>query len=252
MLNKLPQGLPIDLSSSIGRALVGCWRFTEGGGGVAYDIARRNNGVLTNEPLWTVGDRGRALSLDGVDDYVEVQNTPSISITVGALHVRFLPQSSGSFQNVISKGNLSTDRDGYLVYLFSGEICVELNSASNSSGTLHSGFTVTLGQWCDLVVQWNGFRVQIAVNGALYYNQPQTVVPNSGVYPLRLGINQSYNTPFQGFYDSVNIFNRDLLPSEILRLYQDPDCYLVTERRLKSFAYMNSNVIGDAAFLPIM
>jgi len=40
-----------------------------------------NTGVLVNEPTWTTGRLGSALSFDGVDDYVEIAHSDSLNLT---------------------------------------------------------------------------------------------------------------------------------------------------------------------------
>jgi hypothetical protein len=53
--------------------LVGSWHFNEGSGTVAYDSSgNNNNGNLVNGPTWVDGKFGKALSFDGVDDYVDI------------------------------------------------------------------------------------------------------------------------------------------------------------------------------------
>ena len=61
--------------------MVSYWNFDEGTGTTAYDAFGRNNGIFYNGPVWTTGKVGRALSFDGVDDYVQ---TPFINIFNGA------------------------------------------------------------------------------------------------------------------------------------------------------------------------
>src|SRR5262245_59107499 len=69
--------------------LVGYWTFDEGTGTVASDSSGHNNtGTLKNGPLWTTGKLNTALQFDGIDDYVEVANSPSLSPT-SAVSVSF-------------------------------------------------------------------------------------------------------------------------------------------------------------------
>jgi hypothetical protein len=55
------------------QGLVGYWPFDEGGGTIAKDYSGNgNNGTLVNNPTWTTGKVGGALSFDGANDYVRV------------------------------------------------------------------------------------------------------------------------------------------------------------------------------------
>src|SRR3989338_9509033 len=62
--------------------LVGYWSFNEGIGPYAGDSSgNRNQGTLTNGPTWVDGKRGKALSFDGSNDYVNVASSTSLNIT---------------------------------------------------------------------------------------------------------------------------------------------------------------------------
>jgi len=57
--------------------MVAYWKFDEGQGTAANDSAGRNNGTVHGAE-WTAGRFNNALSFDGVDDYVEVGDDPSL------------------------------------------------------------------------------------------------------------------------------------------------------------------------------
>src|SRR5262249_9128173 len=75
---------PMPVSAAIPAAgLVGYWNFEEGGGSTAADASGNgNNGTLMNmgAPSWIGGRFGMALSFDGVDDYVKVENPANGSL----------------------------------------------------------------------------------------------------------------------------------------------------------------------------
>ena len=58
--------------------LVSCWKFDEGEGSIAYDSAGSNHGTLMNGATWTTGQIDGALSFDGVDDYVHINDAPDL------------------------------------------------------------------------------------------------------------------------------------------------------------------------------
>ncbi len=74
-------GLILIYTSTGSAALVGYWSFNNSGDPGHDDSGNGNNGTLYG-PTWiTPGKIGGALSLDGTDDYVEVQNAPNLNPT---------------------------------------------------------------------------------------------------------------------------------------------------------------------------
>lgn len=82
----------VALKTATDTGLVAYWSFDEGSGTTAEDFspANANTGNLTNGPTWTTGQIGRAVSFDGVDDYVNTTSTIDTSLyTVhGCIHNR--------------------------------------------------------------------------------------------------------------------------------------------------------------------
>jgi hypothetical protein len=84
-------------------SIIGMWLFDEGKGDVAEDSSGNgNNGTLMNDPEWVKGKFGKALSFDGVDDYVDTElNTDdlsspiTISLWMNAAEIKKSPLVSG-------------------------------------------------------------------------------------------------------------------------------------------------------------
>jgi hypothetical protein len=68
-------------SSNVAATLVGEWNFNENAGDTAYDSSGYNNTGAITGATWTSGKQGSALSFDGVDDWVMVQNSSSINVS---------------------------------------------------------------------------------------------------------------------------------------------------------------------------
>lgn len=58
---------------------VGYWKFDEGSGSIAHDSSGNGQDGTVYGAGWTEGISDKALQFDGVDDYVEVPDNPSLS-----------------------------------------------------------------------------------------------------------------------------------------------------------------------------
>ena len=62
--------------------LIGFWTLDQTSGTTAYDASGNGNeGTLMGNPMWTVGNIGGALELDGTEDYVDCGNADILNVT---------------------------------------------------------------------------------------------------------------------------------------------------------------------------
>ena len=105
-------------------SLVGHWTFDENGGTVATDFSGRgNSGTLTNGPTFVAGKLGKALSLDGTDDYVDVGS--SASLAPSTLSVSFWTKNNSnpaSLDGLMCKTNGTTGSQGWGFYYNSASV----------------------------------------------------------------------------------------------------------------------------------
>jgi hypothetical protein len=235
--------------------LVGLWHFDEGSGTIAYDRSTNgHNGILggdgvgTDQPAWTTGKYGKALSFDGVDDYVEVVENNSLDIS-GAISVeawiKFKGSSTYSSRCILAKcwgGGYS--RGGYIFHF--------TDSNTYSDGNFRLVFQKTNGNpgegggnygsntnwdrvvsekkdwlsdvWYHVVGVWDGTTntdsLKIYINGSLDATHTPNIKATSILandYPLHIG-NLNYSSPngqFDGEIDEVAIYDIALTHSEI-------------------------------------
>jgi len=201
-----------DPASCVDYGLVGYWNFDEGTGQTAYDATdNSNNGTLTNGPVWTRGKKNGALSFDGVDDYVDIPLSATLSSQemtgVAWIKVDTVPTEK--------KGILTAGGYNFHMWL-------------NPAGTINFGAWTTLtneeytssksfsfGVWRHIVVVNRGATdTKLYVDGNLIDTFPLSgnlrdiSFFNIGRHP---GVSLNY---FNDLIDDVRIYNKALTPDQ--------------------------------------
>ena len=195
---------------------VGLWHFDEGKGDKAYDSSVNvNNGDLTKmdtTTCWVPGKFGKALSFDGVDDYVEVASDSSIMPATLTIEAWIQPGKTGARQSIVSKWDGGGD----------ASYSLELTSGNKFLFYLHNGTTtqsitgttgVIIGTWYHVAGTYDGFIARLYVNGNLEAGPTTLVAPmTSSSVPLRIGASgKSSPYPiccaFKGLVDEVRIWD---------------------------------------------
>ena len=203
---------------------MGYWSFDEGSGATARDLSGRGNtGTLFNNPTWTSGQVGGALRFDGVDDFVDMPNHPSLQMTEqitveGSLF--WDGGGTGEWSNVFIKRfhhqpgsehfGLFLHRTGRRAYYSSviGGVRVYMSSPTNS---------VPINTWFHIAITYNGAHQRIFINGAQVAITARTGLMTANTEPFRIGgyIGPGSVGPFNGLIDEVRIHNRALTEAEI-------------------------------------
>jgi hypothetical protein len=219
---------PVNLSG-----LVLYLTFDEGSGNIVYDYSGDgNNGTLYNGtsicggidacPLWVDGKFGKALSFDGVDDYISISAGPSLDITrTMSVTVAFwfnMPDTSLSRNVMVKDGELAICvGGGYLIFRDN-----RANGYSVSASLENNKWYFFVGEYDYSVnkvkIYLNGNLIASGLSGA-WNSSPTTRIftIGSGNYPNTACSGRFY----QGFIDEVLIFNRTLSEEEIRFLYQE-------------------------------
>jgi len=177
-----------------------------------------NHGTAQGGPLWTNGPSGygRAIELDGVDDYVEVPHnavlTVDSEVTVMAWIKagRHTGPGGAAWQAILTKGNSSRS---YSLY-------------TTSSGNLHfstagvgstSSSTVPLNEWAHVAAMVVGGVHRYYINGAFAGEGGSGVVlPGAAdTETVLLGASHEADREFLGLMDDARIYNRSLTEAEI-------------------------------------
>src|SRR3989344_2227598 len=217
--------------------LVGYWSMNENTGTVAGDSSGNNNrGILTNDPTWVDGKRGKAINFDGSNDYVNagsgssLDNLPAITFSAW-----IYPRAQGTRLFVTNRGN--PESSGWRFAFDSAtagsmRFTVDYSTTDlvtrNNSPDANS--VAPLNKWTHIAVTWNGSAT--ATNVKIYFNGvgANSYSTANGVgdrvddnaQNLIIGHNEALtsNGGFNGLIDEVRVYNRALSAAEIQALYK--------------------------------
>ena len=183
--------------------LVGYWSFDDGAGISATDFSGKNNaGVFpggTSNPTWVDGKRGKALSFDGSDDYVDVSMPLGATFTISAWVYR---TKGGAWQAIVAQSNSR----GFFI-----------DNTANKLNNYPSGPANTVlaaNTWYHAVLVQDGTNSIYYLNGS----NDGTIVASPSMTVEYIGSDNS-NEALGGLIDEVRIYNRALSASEVQALY---------------------------------
>jgi len=218
----LPSLTQADLTSG----LVAYWSFDNCD---AYDDSDNGHiGQRHGNPECVDGIEGQAFSFDGVDDYIEVPNDPSLNpsaVTVSAwFKVNDFADSEYSckWQTLIFKQSpLDADNHYYALNLgFGNLICANTYLTFGSLSNVCSKEAIQTHVWYHVVATYDSTQVKQYINGVLQGSSPTGAPLNPGNLPLFIGYTGMWcGWYWNGLIDEVRIYNRALTEAEIQALY---------------------------------
>jgi len=209
-----------------GSGLVGYWQFNEGSGTLAADSSGNGNtGTLLNGAGWAPGISGTAVSLDGVNDTVNVGNGPSLSpssaITLAAWINSRDPSPAAPTQTIVTKED---DIDiQYFLRLQQGGTIRFLIHTGGAFTSLNVSASLTANTWYHVAGVYDGAQMRVYLNG-VQTGSPLSAtgtLVNIGV-PVTIGATSSSILSFNGLIDEARIYSRALSTSEIQVLAAAP------------------------------
>lgn len=199
--------------------LVAAFGFNEGTGATVSDTSGNNNhGNIFQATWFTAGKFGKALSFDGLNDYVSVNDSNSLDLTNRmTLEAWVRPTASSGWRTVMLKENSS--ELAYAMYARessnrpSGWIRTNPTTGSSKSVTGTTG--LPLNTWTHLATTYDGAALRLYVNGALVKTQSATGTMYTSSNPLKFGGNAVWGEYFAGQLDEIRVYNRALSQPEI-------------------------------------
>ena len=194
-----------------------CLKFDEGQGTTAYDSSGYgNDGTLGDGtcipgvgscPDWVPGKYGNALSLDGIDDYVEVQNSLSLNSTEEITVIAWIkapPQQTNDWPRIACKISWLTSGWCFLVKNDTNVLRWEIFTPNHR---VVNGTTDILdNQWHHVVGTYDKKNLTIYVDGEFEANLTENayMINNN----LNLTIGRSEIRWFTGTIDEVRVYNK--------------------------------------------
>jgi glucose/arabinose dehydrogenase/PKD repeat protein len=196
--------------------LVAAFGFEEGSGNRAGDASGRGNDGIAAGATWTAAGRnGKALSFDGVDDWLTVADSPSLDLsTAMSLEAWVKPNVIAKpWQTLFVKEGAGTF--SYALYATAGG-SAQVNAWWTESDNLYVP-PLAQGAWSHLALTSDGTTMRIYVDGVQVGAAAVSgVLPNTAG-PLRIAGNAIWNDEFfDGTIDDVRVYDRALSQAEVL------------------------------------
>jgi hypothetical protein len=196
-----------------------------------------NNGTVYGATLTSdrFGNTDSAYSFDGLDDYIEVPNDPSLNPSAVTVSAWFKTHSYGSpgwcnFPTLIFKQSpKDVDNTYYVIALLNdyqgwpiGCLSSGTWSVSGPNVYVWSQQPLPLDEWHHVVATMNSTEVREYIDGQLQGVSSTGFPLDPGSRPLYIGYTGMFcGAYWNGLIDEVRIYNRALSEAEIEELYSE-------------------------------
>ncbi|HEY2104029.1 MAG TPA: LamG domain-containing protein, partial [Chthoniobacterales bacterium] len=196
-------------------SMVSWWK----GEGNTTDSEDSNNGIFNGTPAYGPGEVGQGFSLNGTDQYIEVPDSPNLSITGPITIDAWIKANNNTSEHAIVEKYDGGGSNGYFFRLSAtGHLVAGICNASTFS-TVSGATQVTTGTFHHVAAVFDGSNLQVYLDGVLDGTAP-SVAPTDGTNPLEIGARGgSPGNFFNGVIDEVEIFDRALTQREVQRIY---------------------------------
>ena len=198
--------------------LVAEWHFDEGSGSVLADSSGNGNDGVIHGATWTDGNFGSALEFDGVDDYVVVPHSASISLSNAmTISAWVTADSFPDWSTVVMKSATSRWYDGYGMYYGSGDLRVFVTEYSSHKA--HTPFSAT-SSFKHVVGTYDGNNIKIYIDGVEKSTTSTSAGISTNTASLTIGKGAGGVYQWDGKIDEIRIYNRALNAEEVKALYE--------------------------------
>jgi hypothetical protein len=195
---------------------VAAYNFDAGSGTTLADVTGKGHtGTLTG-PTWsTAGRTGAALSFDGVNDSVRINDADDIDLTTGmTLEAWVRPTALGNAWRTV----LFKEQSGHMTYaLYASTDNGRPTGQAHVGGERNARATaaLALNTWTHLATTYDGATLRLYVNGTQAAATALTGAMAVSTGPLKIGGNALWSEWFAGLIDDVRVYDRALSATEI-------------------------------------
>ena len=215
---KIAKGQHFDaqISHALGAYAVGIWRFEEGAGINIHDESGYgNHGTFYGNPTPVFPDGvysgTKALQFDGVDDYVDCDNDPSLNITDAITIEAWI------YPKTLGEGNAGHIVGGInLFYTYTNNALKFINGIT----ALSDSSAITLNQWQHVAFTYDRQYARFYVNSMPKGETELTTAMNTGNYLIGAR-STTGNYTFNGTIDDVRIYSEALSVGQIQQHYAE-------------------------------
>ena len=209
------------------------------GEGTAEDLIGENDGILQGGLTFGPGNVGQGFQFDGVNDYIEVADDPSLEPGINFSFLAWIkPDNLSGSRMLISKVNRSTSEFSYYINIRDRVLdfdCTHTGSFSSPDNIVRSTTAIIQTDiWQHVAVVYDGSlpipdRIKMYVDGAeistqLVLGTIPTSIPDVATPSLLGAYRVGLLSPFSGLMDDVEFYNRSLSNEEIQEIYQFSRC----------------------------
>lgn len=210
-------GFSNEVSTTIASTPVAAYNFEEVSGSKVIDASGQgNHGTRSGTSRISQGRFGKALSFDGLNDWVTVNDAASLDLTTGmTVEAWVYPTESMTRWRTLVTKESPPDRASYYLHA---------NSDTDQPGTgvfiggyqdLWGGPWLLPNTWVHLAGTYDGTTQRLYVNGTEVAKRAQSepIEVSGGV--LRIGGNSILGEFFKGRIDEIRVYNQVLSAAEI-------------------------------------
>ena len=195
--------------------LVAAYGFDEGSGGTVADSSGNAlTGTIGNATWAATGKYGQALSFNGTNARVTVNDPGQLMLTTGmTLEAWVNPTTvSSKWRDVIYKGN-----DNYYLSAtsFGSGVMAGGGTFGGVNANTYAGAPLPTNTWTHVALTYDGAALRLYVNGVLASSIARTGTIQISSNPLQIGGDSFYGQYFQGMIDEVRVYDVALSAAQI-------------------------------------